>query len=109
MTAPSIFAVRCVSLINPSTGDNPMKNQTAIIALAAMLFAFPAGAQDDWENRRVKEIAEKAYLYAALCEGKRSSYRVCEALFTEILSDLGASSSRISPRKSIDKIRRIID
>ena len=86
-----------------------MKIQAAIIALVAMLFVFPAGAQTEWEKEKVKEIAEKAYLYAALCEGKRSSYRVCEALFTEILSDLGASSSRISPRKSIDKIRRIID
>lgn len=83
-----------------------MKTQAAVIALAAMLFAFPAGAQDDWE---VKEIAEKAYLYAALCEGERSSYRVCEALFTKILSDLGAPSGRIMSRKSIDKIRKIID
>jgi len=86
-----------------------MRTQTAVIALAAMLFAFPAGAQTDWEKEKVKDIAEQAYLYAALCEGERSSYRVCEALFTQIISDLGASSGRVLSRKSIDKIRRIID
>jgi len=86
-----------------------MKIQTAVIALATMLFAFPSEAQDDWETRRVKEIAERAYLYAALCEDKRSSYRVCEALFTRIISDLGAPSGPVLSRKSIDKIRRIID
>jgi len=74
-----------------------------------MLFAFPAGAQTDWEKEKVKKIAERAYLYTALCEGKRSSYRVCEALFTQIISDLGAPSGRVLSRKSIDKIRRIID
>jgi len=86
-----------------------MKTQTVIIVLAAMLFAFPAGAQTDWEKQRVKEIAEKAYLYAAFCEDGKSSYRICEVLFTEILTDLGAQSGNILSRKSIDKIRRIID
>jgi len=86
-----------------------MKTLTVAVALAAMLFALPIGAQDDREKRRVKEITERAYLYAALCEGERSSYRVCEALFTQIISDLGAPSGRVLSRKSIDKIRRIID
>ena len=86
-----------------------MKIQAAIIALVAMLFVFPAGAQTEWEKEKVKEIAERAYLYAALCEGERNSYRVCEALFTKILSDLGAPSGRILSRKSIDKIHDIID
>jgi len=86
-----------------------MKTQAVVIALATMLFAFPAGAQTEWEKEKVKEIAERAYLYAALCEDKRSSYRVCEALFTQIISDLGAPSGRVLSRKSIDKIRRIID
>ena len=86
-----------------------MKTQAAVIALAAMLFVFPAGAQTEWEKEKVKEIAERAYLYAALCEGERNSYRVCEALFTKILSDLGAPSGRILSRKSINKIRKIID
>ena len=86
-----------------------MEALTVIIALAAMLFVFPAGAQTEWEKEKVKEIAEKAYLYAALCEGERSSYRVCEALFTQIIADLGAPSGGILSRKSIDKIRGIID
>jgi len=89
-----------------------MKTQTVIIALAAALFAFPVGAQDDWETRKAKEIAERAYLYAALCEGSKSSYRAkaCEALFAHILTDLGGHNfGRIAPRKSIDKIHDIID
>jgi len=87
-----------------------MKTLTVAVALAAMLFAFPAEAQDDWETRKVKEIAERAYLYAALCEGERSSYRVCEALFTVILTNLGGRSfDQIMSRKSIDKIHDIID
>lgn len=93
-----------------------MKTQTVAIALATMLFAFPAGAQYDWEaereKERVKEIAERAYLYAALCEGSKSSYRAkaCEALFTVILTNLGGRSfDQIMSRKSIDKINDIID
>ncbi|MDD9883810.1 MAG: hypothetical protein OXU62_04585 [Gammaproteobacteria bacterium] len=89
-----------------------MKTQTVIIALAAALFAFPVGAQDDWETRKAKEIAERAYLYAALCEGSKSSYRTkaCELLFTVILTDLGGRSfNQIMSRKSIDKIHDIID
>ena len=58
-------------------------------ALLAVLFVLPAGAQTEWEKGKVKEIAERAYLYAALCEGERNSCRVCEALFTQIISDLG--------------------
>jgi len=89
-----------------------MKTLTVAVALAAMLFAFPAEAQDDWETRKVKEIAERAYLYAALCEGSKSSYRAkaCEALFTVILTNLGGRNfDQIMSRKSIDKIHDIID
>lgn len=120
-----------------------MKMQTVIIALAAALFVFPAGAQttapgepeaesivDDYikfnseliELRRrfdgsesadeVDITAERAYLYAAFCEGNKSSYRkqVSELLFTRILVDLGGRQfNQIAPRKSIDKIRNIID
>ena len=89
-----------------------MKIQAAIIALVAMLFVFPAGAQTEWEKEKVKEIAERAYLYAALCEGSKSSYRAkaCEALFALILTDLGGRNfGHIMSRKSIDKIHDIID
>ena len=150
-----------------------MKTQAAVIALAAMLFVLPAGAQtstpesflerhkqalDEYEDKRrrvsgygvepggkeetagelvidhklmaqlearaqaghyrrdrhaaVDLTTERAYLYAALCEGSKSSYRAkaCEALFTVILTDLGGRSfGRIMSRKSIDKIHDIID
>jgi len=56
---------------------------------------------------------ERAYLYAALCEGSKSSYRAkaCEALFALILTDLGGGRNfgHIMSRKSIDKIHDIID
>lgn len=86
-----------------------MKTHTVIIALAATLFALPAGAQT---AREKEKIAEKAYLYATFCEDSKSSYRTkaCEALFTVILTDLGGSGfRRIAPRKFIDKIHDIID
>jgi len=56
---------------------------------------------------------ERAYLYAALCDGSKSSYRAkaCEALFALILTDLGGGRNfgHIMSRKSIDKIHDIID
>jgi len=157
-----------------------MKTPAAVIALTAMLFALPAGAQTstpesladestnhlkryrehnaEWlearrrsgseaaapvekeetagklvidhklmaqsEARRqaglyrrdrhaaVDLTTERAYLYAALCECSKSSYRAkaCEALFALILTDLGGRNfGHIMSRKSIDKIHDIID
>lgn len=83
-------------------------------ALFTVIFVFLVGAQmsASAQEQDPTSTAEKAYLYAALCEDSESSYRAkaCEALFTVILTDLGSGSfGYIAPRKSIDKIRRIID
>lgn len=82
-------------------------------ALLVVLFTFLVGAQTSASaQERVDRTAERAYLYAAFCEGSKSSYRkqACELLFTSILVDLGGSNFRnIAPRKRIDKIHNIID